>query len=259
MIGLLLTLYPARWRDRYGEEFAAVLEARPLGPFDVADILLGALDARLHVRGVAAASPFPGGIAMSLRIGGFAAIIGGLLWLVVFAGSAFGGSDDGSFLGGLVILVGTVALLIALAGLSAFQARRYPRLIWTAFAVPAAGALVSLVGLVASATVGDRPFLFDLSPWYVWMIGLVGLVVGSGLFAVATFRLRTLSRLAAGLLAVGAVIIVPVAFGIWGGLPPAVSQLLSLVAILSFGGGWVGLGASALRVAAPEVRPAGMA
>jgi hypothetical protein len=70
MIALLLRLYPARWRDRYGDEFAAVVEERPLGPFDVADILLGALDAHLHVRGLGAASQHGKGFAMSLRIGG---------------------------------------------------------------------------------------------------------------------------------------------------------------------------------------------
>ena len=73
MIALLLRLYPARWRARYGDEFAAVLEERPLGPFDVADILLGALDAHLHLRGLGAASEHGKGFAMSLRIGGYAA------------------------------------------------------------------------------------------------------------------------------------------------------------------------------------------
>ena len=52
MIGLLLRCYPSRWRARYGEEFAAILAERPLGPFDVADVLLGALDAQLHLRGL---------------------------------------------------------------------------------------------------------------------------------------------------------------------------------------------------------------
>ena len=71
----LIRCYPARWRTRYGDEFAALLDERRLGPFDVADILLGALDARLRLRGPANS----GGerrLAMSLRIGGVAAIVG---------------------------------------------------------------------------------------------------------------------------------------------------------------------------------------
>ena len=88
MIALLLRLYPARWRARYGDEFAMVLGERPLGPFDVADVLLGALDAHLHLRGLGAASEGSKGFAVSLKIGGYAAIAGGLLWFIVFAGNA---------------------------------------------------------------------------------------------------------------------------------------------------------------------------
>lgn len=50
---LLLRLYPAAWRARYEDEFLAVLEARPLSPFDAFDIGLGALDARLRRRSLA--------------------------------------------------------------------------------------------------------------------------------------------------------------------------------------------------------------
>ena len=53
-----------------------MLEERALGPFDVADVLLGALDAHLHLRGLGAASEHRKGFTMSLRIGGYAAILG---------------------------------------------------------------------------------------------------------------------------------------------------------------------------------------
>ncbi|HEY5982424.1 MAG TPA: hypothetical protein VIU38_03060, partial [Anaerolineales bacterium] len=43
----LLALYPAAWRERYGEEFAALLEQGLHSPLDVVDVLLGALDAHL--------------------------------------------------------------------------------------------------------------------------------------------------------------------------------------------------------------------
>src|SRR5690348_18187904 len=46
----LVRLYPASWRERYADEFVAMLEdARPSFT-DYADILLGALDARLFLR-----------------------------------------------------------------------------------------------------------------------------------------------------------------------------------------------------------------
>ena len=40
----LVLTYPRAWRDRYGDEFAAVLE-RGLTPSSAADVLCGALDA----------------------------------------------------------------------------------------------------------------------------------------------------------------------------------------------------------------------
>jgi hypothetical protein len=46
----LLRLYPAAWRARYGEEFAALLDLAPLSLWTVLDILLGALDARWLTR-----------------------------------------------------------------------------------------------------------------------------------------------------------------------------------------------------------------
>jgi hypothetical protein len=42
---LLLRLYPRAWRERYGDEFAALLDVTPLSPLTLFDILVGALDA----------------------------------------------------------------------------------------------------------------------------------------------------------------------------------------------------------------------
>ncbi|HEY7781874.1 MAG TPA: hypothetical protein VIC85_16905 [Ktedonobacterales bacterium] len=44
----LVRLYPRHWRTRYGDELVDLLESRPLGPLDLLDVLLGALDAHLH-------------------------------------------------------------------------------------------------------------------------------------------------------------------------------------------------------------------
>jgi hypothetical protein len=48
--GWLLRLYPPAWRERYGDEFAALLELAPLSLWTVLDMVLGALDARLFTR-----------------------------------------------------------------------------------------------------------------------------------------------------------------------------------------------------------------
>jgi hypothetical protein len=45
----LVHLYPRTWRDRYGDEFEALLEECLHTPLDVLDIFLGALDAHLEL------------------------------------------------------------------------------------------------------------------------------------------------------------------------------------------------------------------
>ena len=44
----LLQLYPARWRERYGEEFGAVLASQRASVGIVLDVLGGAIDAHLY-------------------------------------------------------------------------------------------------------------------------------------------------------------------------------------------------------------------
>jgi hypothetical protein len=251
MISLLIRCYPARWRDRYGEEFAMVLGERTLGPFDVADVLLGALDAHLHLRGLGAASQHGKGFAMSLRIGGYAAILGGLLWLVALAGNAINnGGETASPLLGYAIVGATVMTLVALVGLSAFLARSHPALTWAAFAIPAFGAVVGLVGFVAIVATGDSDaaLIGGISPWALGSIGLLTLILGSSLFAVASWQARSLSRSASGLLAVGAVLVVLALFGVSGALPSPIAMVPVLAAILVFPAGWIAMGVSALRV-----------
>ncbi len=253
MRSTLIRLYPGQWRERYGDEFAAILDERPLGPFDVADIVLGALDAHLHLRGLGAASEHGKGFSMSLRIGGYAAIAGGLIWLTAFvAASTF---QDSVWIGLLALALGSALLLLALVGLSAFQAREHPRLIWAAFTIPAVGACVALVGLLAMAVLGDREFVAGVSAWYVWSFGTLGLIVGSSLFGIATWRARTLARAAAASLAAGGVVVALLLLGMLplaGLLPDPLPILLTAAGGLLFATGWVGLGLSALRIHGPR-------
>ena len=258
MKSLLIRLYPARWRARYGDEFEAILDEFPLGPFDVADIALAAIDAHLHLRRLGAASHSQRSVTMSLRLGGAAAILAGVLLLAgMVAGSGVFGSTD-SFPGAAMILAGTAALLVALIGLSAFQARRHPRLIWAAFAIPALGTAVSCIGLVAMGVIGDGPFVAGLSPWSIWMLGLLATVVGSALFALATYHTRAISRSAAGLLAGGsgfllAVMVVGVS-GVLGA--DTTAPALIFAGMLAFSAGWIALGWAAVRLDRPAVATA---
>ena len=250
MIALLLRLYPARWRTRYGDEFAALLGERPLGPFDVADVLLGALDAHLRLRGLGSHSEHRRGFPMSLRIGGIAAALGGALWLIGLAWSSADPADQDP--GAMVFLVGVLALLVGLTGLSAFQARRHPALTWAAFALPALGSAMATIGVGLMATqTDDGPVVGGLSGWDFFILGSLATVAGSILFAIATYRTRALPRSGALLLGiVSTVALVSFAgsfvLGEW-------LQALFIGGFLAFPLGWVVLGLQAIRLDRPAM------
>ena len=244
MTKFLIRLYPARWRARYGDEFAAILEERPLGPFDVADILLGAFDAQLRLPRVGADIAHGRSFSMSLRIGGFAAIIGAALWAVAaFLGFGLFVDVDGTVPGGLLVS-GMLALLLALAGLSAFQARAHPVLSWAALAIAAVGTIACIVGIVGMFLVADEYYI-------VFILGIYGALLGSTLFAIATYRTAALSRRAALLLGVGSVLTIVAGLGGDRIFPP---QLL-LATLICFVLGWFGLGVQAIRLDRPTTAP----
>lgn len=196
---------------------------------------------------------------MSLRIGGYAAIVGGALWffgLAYASANSAAGTDPGVTLALLAMVIGNVLLLVALAGLSAFQARRYPRLTWAAFVLPAAGAILSIIGVLAMEYAGDRPIIGDLSAWFVWMLGTLALIFGSAIFAAVTWRTGVLPRAAAALLGSGVLVVLPALAGVTGGMvPDSVASLL----LIAFAAGWAAIGWSALRLDRAGIAPTGAA
>ena len=243
----LVRLYPAGWRARYGDEFDALLEERPLGPFDVADIVLSAIDAHIRRRGASGAGDHTRGVLMTLRIGGVAAIVGGALWLVsLFGASVIQGADGQPWQA--LFLLAIVALLVAMIGLSGDQGRHQPWLVWAAVTIPIVGGVISAIGMVGMALIGDGPFLLGASPWEVWILGTLAMVIGSGLFALVSLRVRGLSRVGAILLIVGALAALPLMFGLAGpNGPDVIGNIVALLGIGAFAGGWVWLGISAIR------------
>ncbi|HUQ78600.1 MAG TPA: hypothetical protein VM427_06995 [Patescibacteria group bacterium] len=236
----LVRLYPASWRARYGEEFTALLEERPIGPFDVADIMLGALDARLRLRGQRGGTTTRG-VSMSLRVGGFAAIIGAALWMIgMFLASGTTETTGDPMIGMGILLGGSAALLVALVGLSAFQARSHPRLAWAAFAVPALGTLASIAGIAATGLTGD-------DYWTLWFTGMITAFIGSGLFALATYSTAVLSRPAAAALGIGSLLPLIGILAQSVAFVPALEVPVIVAALLAFAGGWAALGVDAIR------------
>ena len=246
MRAFLIRCYPARWRARYGDEFEALLEERPLGPYDVVDILLGALDARFRLRGQGAGTREGRGFSMSLRIGGFAAILGGAVFVMgIVLGIGIVANVE-PVVPAILFVTGSLALLLAVAGLSAFQARVHPYLSWAALAITAAGTIVAIGGIVGLQLVAEEF-------WLAFIFGTLGAFVGSTLFAIATFRTAALSRGAALLLGVSSILTIGAAQGgnILGPIPLVVTSL-------GFALAWFVLGINAVRLDRPasEARPA---
>jgi hypothetical protein len=140
------------------------------------------------------------GFVMSLRIGGLAAILGAALWAV--AGLVNSGVlvDVDATVPSILLVAGMPVSLVALAGLSAYQARTEPTLAWVAFLVPATGTVVCLIGIVGILVATDEELL-----WMMFALGIGTALVGSVLFAIVTYRKGTLSRAGSVLLGVGAV------------------------------------------------------
>lgn len=271
---LLIRLYPARWRARYEDEFVSLLEERPLGPSDVADVVHGAVDAHLRLRGRPSLREPGGRSAMTTRIWGPAAIVGGLLWSAGMFGAMFdasgrpwamttafaGSSPMMPFTGSPFLITGTALLLVALVGLGSFQGRRHPRLIWASVLLPAIGAAISLFGLLGLPGIERVRYTVDFEADAIWDAGLVAMLVGSALFALATWRARLVSRTAAGVLLIGSSVMV----AMWvGGTWIVTRDFMKAswylgffyLALFAFAAGWIGLGWSAIRSARPDVAP----
>jgi drug/metabolite transporter (DMT)-like permease len=240
-MSLLVRLYPAAWRDRYGDEMAAVLEDRPPGPFDVADLMLGAIDAHLHLRGLGSRSEHRKGIPMSLRLAGGAAVVGGLLWTIFFAlGFVAAWTSTDLSPAAPLIIVGGLALLVAAAGLSAFQFRDHPRSIWLSFLIPLGGVILLVVSWPNLSV--NEAF------WIVAMIGVFMIFIGTAIFSGVTVWTRAFSRPAAMAALVGSVLAIPAFLMVGSGfMVQTPGALLLAVGGLIFGLGWIGLGIDAIR------------
>ena len=135
----LVGLYPAAWRQRYGDEFIALLEERPPRRFDVIDIAWGALDAHLFPQ-----AP-EGRFRMFIRLAGLAAIGAGAALLAGFAG-----------LNEITVPVFYVLAIIGLVGIHLRQVPVRPALAWFGFLIPLF-ALVWGIGFVLLTRVGVLP------------------------------------------------------------------------------------------------------
>jgi len=79
----LVRLYPRAWRDRYQDEFLALLAERPPTWGDLVDTVRGALDAHLNPQAETEPSPW------THRIPGLLALIAGAMWSAIVLAFVF--------------------------------------------------------------------------------------------------------------------------------------------------------------------------
>jgi hypothetical protein len=79
----LVRLYPRAWRDRYEDEFLALLAERPPTLGDLVDTVRGAVDAHMNPQGEVEPSPW------THRLPGLLALIAGAMWSAVVLAFVF--------------------------------------------------------------------------------------------------------------------------------------------------------------------------
>lgn len=162
----LIALYPAPWRDRYEEEFLALLAERP--PTSIAeraDIVRGAVDARLHPQG-------PGPLRVRDPLG-FAVLSGFVLFWIGMALAATGPvlyDAYGSYRNGAAALP---LLFLATVLLSAGLYRIVTHLPGDAGGTALAGS----VAMIAGPLWGAAPWLMPAGAAFV--VGTLVLVTGA--------------------------------------------------------------------------------
>jgi len=79
-------------------------------------------------------------------------------------------------------------------------------------------------------------------------LGTIALIIGSGLFALASLRGGRVSRVGAILLIIGAAAALPLLFGVaYSNGPGDAGSIIAILGIFAFAGGWVWLGIGAIR------------
>jgi hypothetical protein len=174
-VSRLLRLYPLSWRERYGAEFLALISERPPSLADRADILRGAIDARLHPQ-------FPG--PDRARDRSWFAPLGGLVLLVAAVGIGANGpiqyDDYGTYRDGSAALLPFVAAMaLLLFGIYRLMKR-----------LPAESRAARACAWVAIGTGA----LWSIAPWFavtalLFFLGLVGFAIGAQRVGVMTRRL----------------------------------------------------------------------
>ena len=222
----LVALYPAPWRNRYGEEFLALLEDHPPGVFQLIDVVWGAIDARLFPQ-----AP-EGRFRMFTRLAGLAAFCAGAALLIGFFGL---NEITGPVFYGLAT--------VAVVGIHLRQVAVRPGLAWFGFLVPLL-ALVWGIGFVVLTRVGVIP----TSGGELGYLANIALWIGSATLGAVMLAIRVFPTVVGLAFTISA----PIAMmGLVGGRDLAPGGFLELLAqggLVVFALAWLAVGWSLLTV-----------
>ena len=233
----LVSLYPAPWRHRYGEEFLLLLEDHPPRGLQLVDIVWGAIDARLFPQ-----AP-EGRFRMFTRIAGFAALTAAVL----LALGVFSVGIEPLELNAIRISLIYTMWLIGLAGIHLRQVPARPGLAWIGFLAALAGFASGVIGFVLS-NAGVLP----LSGGEYGFVSGIALWVGSVVLGATMLAIRVFPALVGLLLTISAPLAMLGLVVQRAEASAEVLGVLSLVGIFLYGVAWAGVGVSLLRVQPKE-------
>lgn len=236
----LLRLYPTAWRARYGAEFAELLTARPPTLRDTLDIVLGAVDARVHPQ-VGKTPAADAAMPRDRSVAGLIIVAGALLTAWAALGVAnlgdwdSPGASNAPDIMSISYVSGTLgSILMAIALL--LVASRYD---WSIGAGGAVGGVLTGAGLVFASFGGG-------------LLAILMIGGGTALLA-ARLRRRLVGTPAAAAIAAATLLVVGAFFAVaaneW--TDPTPFWLLVL-----YGPAWIIVGLD-LRVPAPNTRLVG--
>jgi hypothetical protein len=242
-MSVLLRLYPRAWRERYGDEIAALLEERPASMLDHLDLIRGALDARLHPQVAGAATTPDKEIPVNQRLLAAMAAIGGIAWTIgvasifVLQRDAFGDRNLTLAMIGMALAIAFIGIALGELGTrnGSATSRR-------------TGHAISAVSIVLGLTL---PMI-----WLVFLFGLFGFPIMAAMLAIR----GTMNGVFPGWFAV---VSTAAAFAVLGGIgidtQAGKDQSLVLLAVVGLPPlllAWLALrGTAALSAAPPDLDP----
>ncbi len=238
MILWLVALYPEHWRERYGDEFEALLEAQPATPAAFLDVILGAIDA--HLTGEKGVSSMVAG----WRAPSAATVaLGGLVW---FAGRVGGEVVHFGSPSYLVEAAGLLVVALGVVGLMRLPDRGQPLAVRTG-SLAVLGLLMT-GGIEFFAMLAPRTFqqVAEFGPW-PFSIALAGLVAQAA-FAGIVVVLNALPRRPSAAIAAASLALTVAALAQNVGVRSAAPFVQWLVLILPLC--WASLGLAMLVVPA---------